>query len=221
MIRSSVLRLFSAALLTAFLPACSDDEVPTATEGPSLQVTPLFTGILEGSTVQLTATFAGATVPVTWESSNTAAATVSPTGLVTAVGGGFAAVTAKMSSDPSKIRSASITVTAPPTLTSGVAVTGIGSSGARGSTLLYKIIVPAGATNLSVTLRDGTGDVDLYINRGTPPNPASSSGYTCASFNGGNTEVCDQPNPAAGTWYVLLELWDPYSGVTLTATVTP
>lgn len=221
MTHRTVIRLFSGALLATFGLACSDDyKGPTDSGGPSLEVSPLFTGILEGSTVQLTATLAAQTVPVTWASNNTAAATVSSTGLVTGVGGGFAAVTATLTSDASKIRSASITVTAPPTLTSGVSVTGIGSSGARGSTSLYKIIVPAGATNLSVTLSGGTGDVDLYINGGTPPNPGTGD-YTCASFNGGNTELCSEPNPTAGTWYVLLELWDPYSGVTLTATVTP
>ena len=51
------------------------------------------------------------------------------------------------------------------------------------------------------------------------PNPAGD--YACASFNAGNTELCSEPSPTAGTWYVLLELWDPYAGVTLTATVTP
>ena len=218
MIRSSVFRLFSGVLLAALVVGCGDDyESPTDT-GPYLQVTPLFTGILEGSTIQLNATLAGQAVPVTWASSNTAAATVSPTGLVTGVGGGFAAITATMTSDAARLRSASVTVTAPPTLTSGVAVTGLSSTAARGSTRLWKIIVPAGKTNLSVTLSGGTGDVDLYIRQGTPP---TFSNFACASENGGNNELCSVNNPAAGTWYVMLGLWDPYSGVTLTATVTP
>lgn len=218
MTHRNVIRLVSTALLAAFVAGCGDDyEGPTDT-GPYLEVTPLFTGILEGSTVQMTATLDGEPVPVTWASSNTAAATVSPTGLVTGVGGGFAAITATMSSDPTRLRSASVTVTAPPTLTSGVPVTGLSSTAARGSTRLWKIIVPAGATNLRVTLSGGTGDVDLYIRQGTPP---TFSSYACASENGGNTELCNITNPAAGTWYVMLGLWDPYSGVTLTATVTP
>jgi len=123
-----------------------------------------------------------------------------------------------MTSDAARLRSASVTVTAPPTLTSGVAVTGLSSTAARGSTRLWKIIVPAGKTNLSVTLSGGTGDVDLYIRQGTPPTVSS---FACASENGGNNELCSVNNPAAGTWYVMLGLWDPYSGVTLRATVTP
>lgn len=220
MIPRPVIRLFSGALLAFLALGCSDDEGPTGTEGPFLEVTPLFTGILEGSTVQLTATLAGEEVPVTWESNNTAAATVSSTGLVRGVGGGFAAITARMTSDPTKIRSSSITVTSPPTLTPGTPITGISSSGARFSTRLYKIIVPTGATSLTVNLSGGTGDVDLYINPGTPPDPATGE-YACASFNGGNTEVCTEPNPTPGTWFILLELWDPYSGVTLSGSITP
>ena len=207
-------------MLAFVLVGCEDDEGPTGTDGPFLEVTPLFSGLLEGSTLQLEASLAGDPVAVSWESDNIAAATVSPTGLVTAVGAGFAAITARMTSDATQLRSANVTVTSPPTLTSGVAVTGISSSAARGTTLLYKIIVPAGATNLSVTLSGGTGDVDLYINQGTPPNPATGD-YTCASFNGGNTELCAESNPTPGTWFVLLELWDPYTGVSLTGTVSP
>jgi len=216
----TVIRLVSAAFV-AVLPLGCDDDEPTAPTGPFLEVTaPGFFGLLEGSTRQLEATFDGEPAAVTWESNNTAVITVSQTGLVTAVGPGNAAATATMTSDPTKMRSASFTVTAPPTLTSGTPVTGLSSSGARGSTRLWKIIVPSGTANLAVTLSGGTGDVDLYINYGTPPDPAEGIAE-CASFNGGNGELCEVANPAAGTWFVLLELWDPYTGVTLTATTTP
>lgn len=215
MTHRNVIRLFSGALLAALVLGCGDDE-PTAPSGPFLVVAPLFSGLLEGSTAQLTATFDGQPAAVTWSSNNTAVITVTPAGLVTGVGAGNAAATATLVSDPTQLRSASFTVTSPPTLTSGVPVTGLASSAARGTTRLWKVIVPAGATNLSVTLSGGTGDVDLYIRQGTPP---TFTTYACASENGGNSELCSVANPTAGTWFVMLGLWDPYTGVTLTATV--
>ncbi len=113
--------------------------------------------------MQLPATLDGATVPVAWESSNTAIATVSNPGLVTAVAGGAPiAITAKLVCDPTKLRSANITVQ--PLLGTGLTkVVGVvvASSGARGSGQLYRIFLPAGTTSLTVTLRGGTGDADF------------------------------------------------------------
>lgn len=216
MTHRTVIRFFSGALLMALVLGCAED-APTVPEGPFLEVTsPGFFGLLEGSTQQLAATFDGQPATVTWESNNTAVITVSPTGLVTAVGAGNAAATATLTSDPAQKRSASFTITSPPTLVSGTPVTALASTAARGTMRLWKIIVPAGATSLNVTLSGGTGDVDLYVRQGTPP---TFTTYACASENGGNTEVCTIASPAAGTWFVGLGLWDPYSGVTLTATV--
>lgn len=218
MTHRSVIRLFSGALLIPLVLGCNDDE-PTAPSGPFLEVTaPGYFGLLEGSTRQLDATFDGQPATVTWASSNTAVITVTPAGLVTAVGAGNAAATATLTSDPTQLRSASFTVTSPPTLTSGTAVTGISGTGARGTQRLYKIIVPTGATSLSISLSGGTGDVDLFIQQGSPP---SNTDYDCSSENGGNTENCTVASPAPGTWFVMLYLWDPYSGVTLTPAITP
>jgi hypothetical protein len=218
MIPRTVLR-FSGILLAALLIGCGDDDEPTGPTGPVLEVTdPGYFGLLEGSTQQLEASFDGQPATVSWESSNTAIITVSPTGLVTAVGPGNAAATATLTSDPTKRRSASFTITAPPALESGVPVTGLSSSGEAGSTQLWKVIVPAGATNLLVEMSGGTGDADLYVRQGSPPTPDD---WDCRPFEGGNNEVCDFANPAAGTWFVMIELFDPYAGVTLEATITP
>ena len=218
MTRPTLVRVLSSTLFAAFVLGCGKD-TPSGLDGPFLEVTsPGYFGLLEGSTMQLDATLDGQPAAVTWSSNNTNVITVSPTGVVTAVGAGMAAATAALVSDPTKMRSASFTITSPPTLTSGTAVTNLSSSGARGSTRLWKIIVPSGATTLTVTLSGGTGDVDLYVKQGSPP---TITNYDCASENGGNGEVCNIANPAAGTWFVMLALWDPYSGVTLKATVTP
>lgn len=234
MIHRTVIRLFSGTLLAALVLGCGGNDLPTDPQGPFLEVTPSFQGIDEGESVQLTATLGGEVVPVTWESNKPAKVTVSPTGLVTGVdacvgepvttppcGSAFVAVTATTTSGEVRRRSASITVlkVLGTALTSGTPVTGLSSSGARGSTVLYRIFVPAGATSLTVTLgAGGTGDVDLYVRRQTPP---TLSSFTCASENGGTGEACLITNPASGTWYVLLGLWDPYAGVTLTATIAP
>lgn len=232
MTNRTVVRL-SGALLAFFVLGCGDDD-PSAPSGPFLEVAPLFRGIEEGESVQLTATLAGQSVPVTWESTDPAKATVSPTGLVTGsddacagepvttppCGSGFVAVTATMTSDPSQQRSASITVLKLQGigLTSGVPVTGLSSDDEPGSTVLYRIRVPAGATNLLVTMSGGTGDADLYVRYQTPPTPDD---FDCRPFAGGNNEECEFSDPTAGTWYIMIELFDPYAGVTLTATVTP
>lgn len=220
MTHRNIVRL-SRALVAVVALGCSDYSSGVLPPSTFL-VTPLTSLIDEGTTVQLTATLDGATVPVTWTSENTNIATVSATGLVTAkAGGGPIAITAKLVSDPTKLRSANLTVAALQGigLTKGVGVP-VASSGARGSGLLYRIFVPPGTTQLVVTLRGGTGDADIYVKRQTPPDN-SGTNATCQSFNGGNNEDCVIANPASGTWYILVDLWDPYTGATLTANYTP
>src|SRR5690606_36575851 len=73
----------------------------------------------------------------------------------------------------SNSKSASVTVTNPGggsgggALTNGVPATGI--SGAANAAQYWTIVVPAGATNLKVTMSSGTGDADLYVRRGSQP----------------------------------------------------
>lgn len=100
-------------------------------------------------------------------------------------------------------------------LTSG---TPLGSrSGDEGTTKLYRVTVPDEASLLTVTTTGGTGDVDLYVRQGQAP---TASAYDCESAGGDNEETCELELPAAGTWYILLEAFEDYSGVTLTATVS-
>lgn len=101
-------------------------------------------------------------------------------------------------------------------LTSGTPLTGL--TGAEGSRRLYKIAVPAGQTLLTVTTELGEGDVDLYVRLGAVPSTGNSN---CISNDVDNNESCEETNPVAGDWYILLLGWEDYNGVTLTATVTP
>ncbi len=101
------------------------------------------------------------------------------------------------------------------TLTSGTPLTNL--SGAEGSRRFYQITVPAGATSLSVTTSGGSGDADLYVLFNVLP---SSGNADCASESEANNESCIIASPSAGVWYVLLEGWSAYAGLTLTATIT-
>ncbi|MCU0916500.1 MAG: PPC domain-containing protein, partial [Planctomycetes bacterium] len=101
----------------------------------------------------------------------------------------------------------------PTTLTNGVAATGI--AGAAASEKFYKIDVPAGQDSLEIKTSGGTGDVDLYVRRGTQPTTTS---YDYRPYKVGNEETVDVNNPAAGTWYIMLRGYASYSNVTLKAT---
>ena len=96
-------------------------------------------------------------------------------------------------------------------LQNGVPVTGI--SGASGSTRYWTITVPAGASNLVISTAGGTGDVDLYVRRGSQP---TTSTYDCRPYRSGNAESCSFASPQAGTYHVMLRAYSTYSGVTLT-----
>ncbi|MBC7895067.1 MAG: pre-peptidase C-terminal domain-containing protein [Cytophagaceae bacterium] len=213
MMHRSAFRL-SCALLAALVVGCGDDG-PSGNDDPGLVIAPAFRGVPETDTLRLTATFNGEPIAVTWETQDATIATVSATGLVTGLKPGFVAITARASNQ--ELRSASITVLPVPVLTSGTAVT-ISGTGARGTAAYRKIVVPAGATNLSVTISGGSGDVDMAVRRGAVPTLSSND---CVSEEAGNAETCTIANPAAGTWFILLYLWNPYAGASLRATVTP
>ncbi|MBX3133700.1 MAG: PPC domain-containing protein [Gemmatimonadaceae bacterium] len=99
-------------------------------------------------------------------------------------------------------------------VTSGVPVSGL--SGGQGDFRMFSIDVPPGVQNLTVTL-DAVGDADLYVRRSTFP---LLNQYDCASFTVGGDELCSIAAPQAGTWYLRIEGFEPYSGATLTATLT-
>ena len=100
------------------------------------------------------------------------------------------------------------------TLQNEVTVSGI--SGSTDSLRHYKITVPSGMGQLVVTTSGGTGDVDVYVKRGTQ---ASTTNYDPPrGYSGGNNESVTFINPQAGDWYIALHAYDTYSGVTLTAT---
>ncbi len=211
--------LLALAIVPVVILGCSEDynfTEPIRT----FAVTPEFASIDDGTSVQLAALDpSGAPVAVTWTSDNTAVLTVNAAGLAQAVTPGLAAVIATSTADPAQKSSTSITVNA----LQGIGIAKgqqVAVSGAGGTTRLYRIFVPAGTTNLRVTISGGTGDVDLYVRRGVPPT-GSASTDACRSFNDGNGELCSINNPQSGTWYMLLDAFSTYAGATLVATYTP
>jgi Zn-dependent metalloprotease len=101
------------------------------------------------------------------------------------------------------------------TLTNGQTVTGI--SGATGSWTNYKITVPTGQTQLKITMSGGTGDADLYVKRGAQP---TATVYDYRPYLTGNNETVTVANPVAGDWYISLNGFAAFSGVSLNATYT-
>jgi Dual-action HEIGH metallo-peptidase/Bacterial pre-peptidase C-terminal domain len=59
----------------------------------------------------------------------------------------------------------------------------------------------------------GTGDADLYVRFGAAPTTAT---YDCRPYLGGNNETCEFNPSQAGNYYVMLNAYSAYSGVTLT-----
>ncbi len=98
------------------------------------------------------------------------------------------------------------------TLQNNVPVTGLGAS--SGASLAYTVAVPAGRSQLKVTIAGGSGDADLYVRSGSAP---TDTVYTCRPYLSGNNETCTITAPAAGTWHVRVKAYTTFSGVTLTA----
>lgn len=101
------------------------------------------------------------------------------------------------------------------TLTNGTPVSNLSAS--TGQELMFKMDVPAGATNLSFASSGGTGDADLYVKFGSQP---TTSSYDCRPYLNGNNETCNISNVQAGTYYVMLRAYSSFSGVTLTGSYT-
>ncbi len=98
-------------------------------------------------------------------------------------------------------------------ITNGGSVTGLSANTGQ-TTAAYFIDVPSGATNLVIAISGGSGDADLYTRQGSAP---TSGSYNCRPYAGGNNETCTEANPTAGRWYMNVEAYSTFSGVTLTA----
>ncbi|MBB1322597.1 endonuclease [Shewanella sp. SR43-8] len=86
-----------------------------------------------------------------------------------------------------------------------------------GQTLKYLADLPANATQVTVTMSGGSGDADLYVRQGSEP---TSSEYDCAPYMSGNNEQCPISNPVAGRYYINLQSYAAFSGVSIVLNYT-
>ena len=187
------------ATITATVEGKSATSTITVTQAPvnTVEVAPSSASVVEFQTQQLTATtkdadgvvLTGRTV--TWTTSNPAVATVSTSGLVTAVAPGTATITA---TSEGKTGTSTITVTAAP-----VASVTVAPSTAS--------IVVAATQQLTATLKDGSGNT---LTGRTVTWSSDAAGVASVDTNGLVTGV------AAGTATITATS----SGVTGTATIT-
>ncbi|XPS89403.1 peptidase C1A [Desulfosarcina variabilis str. Montpellier] len=90
-------------------------------------------------------------------------------------------------------------------------------SAESGDWLYFFINVPENVSNLNVRISGGSGDADLHTLLGARP---TSSEYDCQPYQYGNNEECNHENPQAGTWYIGIQAYRDFSGVSLSATYT-
>jgi hypothetical protein len=76
----------------------------------------------------------------------------------------------------------------------------IGRSVTRTRPAFFSIEVPVGSNQLSIEL-SGSGNVDLYVRAGEPP---QIDRFDCRSNKLNSLELCVIPFPTPGTWYILV-----------------
>lgn len=101
-------------------------------------------------------------------------------------------------------------------LTNGTPITGLADS-TTGNMRFWSFAVPSGQSSATISINGGTGDADMYVQFGSKP---TTTTYQCRPYINGNTENCSFTPPSAGTYWVGIRTYAPYSGVTLTGSYT-
>ena len=86
-------------------------------------------------------------------------------------------------------------------------------TGLASSTTLSFSYPANGASAMKFVTSGGTGDADLYVRFGAPP---TLTAYDCRPYSSGNAETCEFNPAQSGTYYVMLNAYTAFSGVTLT-----
>lgn len=165
--------------------AAKEAGLTSVSTNTAFTVSPPSVGIAVGGTASLTAT---PSAGVTWSSSNASVATVSSSGLVTAVGEGTATITAKNSDGKTAI--VSITVT-----NNAIAETGITldkptlSLGVGANATLVVTVTPSNATSTAITWSSSNAGVAKVENGKVTAVSAGTATITAKSANG-KTATC-------------------------------
>lgn len=99
-------------------------------------------------------------------------------------------------------------------LENGVVKKGITAD--QGEFIYFAFTVPAGADNVVISSKSGTGDADMHIKFGEKP---TKDNYDCRPYQYGNEESCELQT-RVGTYYVGLRAYKAFSGVELLASYT-
>lgn len=91
-------------------------------------------------------------------------------------------------------------------------------SGAEQSRSIYAIPVPSGTGKLRILISQFTGNADIYVRFGAPPEDGK---LDCQSTSEYQLEECIFDAPAAGTWYVLVYGLTAYNDARLRADLFP
>lgn len=144
--------------------------------------------------------------------------TTNPSHTYTAAGTYTVSLTVTDNDGATNTKTASVTVSSGGggggnVLQNGVALTN--QSAAKNAQLTYTVVIPAGASNLVISESGGTGDADLYTKFGSAPTLTS---YDCRPYVTGNSESCSVASPQAGTYYVMVNAYAAFSGLSVKAT---
>jgi vibriolysin len=102
----------------------------------------------------------------------------------------------------------------PAPLTWSVIDTKSNLSAGKNTKLSYTVVTPAGAKALKFTTAGNNGDADLYVRFGSAPTLQS---YDCRSAGANSNESCTMNPAKSGTYYVMINAYSAYSGLTYTA----
>ncbi len=70
-----------------------------------------------------------------------------------------------------------------------------------------------GASAMKFVISGGTGDADIYVRYGAAP---TLTAYDCRPYSSGNNETCEFNPAQGGTYYVMINAYSAFTGVTLT-----
>ena len=87
-------------------------------------------------------------------------------------------------------------------------------SGETFSTVMFRVIIPAGARDLRFDTSGGSGDCDIFVRFGAQP---TDNSFDAAGTGATTAEHLRFGSPAAGAWYVKIDAARAYPGVTLRA----
>ena len=114
----------------------------------------------------------------------------------------------------STIAAAWAAVGVPAPLTYTVIDTRTNLSAAKNAQLSFSYARPSGATAMRFTTSGSNGDADLYVRFGAAPTTAT---YDCRSAGATSNEGCTITNAASGTYYVMINAYAAFSGLTFQA----